>query len=122
MKFDALRKCLATLEMSQISGVKDRYSKMREEAEGEIEGNEKEMARLRKEVMEECAASLSDRADSLFRSWKDALNPDRAAFDPDNAESLVTRSHVYMQASKYILHLGEKPKEDASLTNTHPSA
>ena len=48
MKTDELRKCLATLEMTNIDGVKDPYSKMREEAEGEIEDNEKKYMVLAK--------------------------------------------------------------------------
>ena len=48
MKTDEIRKCLATLKMSNIAGVKDPYSKMREEAEGEIKDNEKKYMVLAK--------------------------------------------------------------------------
>ena len=70
---------------------------------------------IRREVIEECAKMLSDKASVYARSSREATNPNSEAFDPDNAESLLSRSMAYSRAAAQIRALSDPLPESRSV-------
>ena len=60
-------------------------------------------------MKERCAKALDERADLLYRSSRSAIDSESPAYDPDNAGSLITRSHGLVAAAKWLRTL---PPED----------
>ena len=75
MKTDAIRKCLATLKMTNIDGDQDPYSKMREEAQGEIKGIEKDIAVLTK-TLDQAIAAIQNAPEDTWGAHESQSGPD----------------------------------------------